>query len=127
MKKIILMGALLVSSLFADIRWVDMFDAYDTAKSEHKTVMVMLSQEGCPGCEYMKDIVFEDKSVSAKFNKNFLAVHLDIHNDFIPDYLTYFATPTLYFLTEDKKVLKKIVGAQKVKKFLKTLDSLERK
>lgn len=127
MKKFLLIIAFLITNLSADIRWVDMFDAYDIAKSEHKTVMIMLSREGCPGCEYMTDIVFENKEVMEKFNKNFIAVHLDIKRDFIPDYLSYFATPTLFFLTADQKILKKSVGAQKMKKFIETLDSLERK
>jgi len=127
MKKIILIMSLLVSTLFADIRWVDMFDAYDVAKSENKIVMIMLSREGCPGCEYMTDIVFENSDVMKKFNKSFIAVHLDIQTDFIPDYLNYFATPTLYFLTDEKKVLKKLVGAQKIKQFLETLDNLATK
>lgn len=127
MKKIILLITLLFSVVSADIRWVDIFDAYDVAKSEKKIVMIMLSRKGCPGCEYMTDIVFENKKVMAAFKKNFLAVHLDIYEDFIPENLTYFATPTFYFLDADEKILKNFVGAKKAKDFIKVLKELETK
>lgn len=125
MKKTIILISLLFTTLFADIKWVDMFDAYDTAKSENKVVMVMLSREGCPGCEYMTDVVFQNKEVMNIFNKNFLGVHLDIHHDFIPDKFTYFATPTFYFVNSNEKILKSFVGAKKSKEFIEILKILQ--
>jgi len=127
MKKIIILMTLLVTIVSADIKWIDMFDAYDVAKKENKTLMVMLSQKGCPGCEYMTDIVFEDKAVMSEFNKNFLGVHLDVHEDFIPDKFKYFATPTFYFVNANEKILKTFVGAKKSKAFIKVLKELETK
>ena len=54
MKKIVLIIAFLVTSVFADINWVeDIDDAYDKAAKENKNVMVMLSRKGCPACKYM--------------------------------------------------------------------------
>ena len=126
MKKIVLIVALLVSSLFAEPKLTDMFDAYENAKTQHKNVIVMLSMKGCPGCEYMKDIVFEDKNV-AKLLKNFVLVELDVHTDSIPDKLEYFATPTFYFLDADEKILKRLNGGENVGKFTKTLQSMKKK
>ena len=53
MKKIFLI-AFFVTSLFAQMNWVDgLEDAYDKAETEHKIILVMLSQVGCPPCKYM--------------------------------------------------------------------------
>ena len=63
MKKIVLLLVFLISSLVAEPKLTDIFDAYDDASSQNKNVIIMLSMEGCSVCEYMKDIVFEDKKV----------------------------------------------------------------
>lgn len=118
MKKIFLIIAFLFTSAFSDINWAeDIEDAYEIAAKENKKVMVMLSRKGCPACEYMKGVVFEDKIFMSSFNKNFIAVHIDIHEDFVPEGLEYFATPTFYFLDADEKKLYRIDGAHNSKEF----------
>jgi len=122
MKKIVIVLLLLASSVFAEVEWDDMFDAYDDAKASNKIVMVMLSREGCPGCEYMKSVVFEDKQVNKLLKEGFIAVELDVQQDFVPQDLEYFATPTFYFLDADEKILKRINGGEQIKKFIKSLE-----
>ncbi|MBU0720643.1 thioredoxin family protein [bacterium] len=117
MSKIILIASLLVSSLFAEIHWMKYDDAIEKAKKENKIVMVMLSREDCPTCEYMDDIVFEDDNVVNEFNKDFLGVHLDIHNDFIPEGLTYIGTPTFHFLNKSERRLDRIDGGANARDF----------
>ena len=126
MKKILILLLLLVSTAFCKVHWADMFDAYDNAKSEKKLVMVMLSREGCPGCEYMKNIVFEDKEVSKLLNDGFISVELDVGQDFIPEELEYFATPTFYFLDANEKILKRINGGERTEEFIKTLQEVQK-
>lgn len=123
MKKIVFIILFLITSAFADINWVeDVDDAYEIALKENKTVMVMLSRKDCPACEYMEGIVFENKNFMSFFDKNFIAVHVDIHEDFVPEGLEYFATPTFYFLDSNEKVLHKIVGGQNYKDFREELE-----
>ena len=123
MKKTVLIIAFLITSLFGDINWAeDVDDAYEIAAKENKIVMVMLSRKGCPACEYMKGIVFEDKNFMSSFNKSFIAVHVDIHEDFVPQGLEYFATPTFYFLNSKEKVLHRIDVAHNSKEFLQELE-----
>ncbi|HIP20364.1 MAG TPA: DUF255 domain-containing protein [Sulfurimonas sp.] len=122
MKKIVIVLLLLASSVFAEVEWDDMFDAYDDAKASNKIVMVMLSREGCPGCEYMKSVVFEDKQVNKLLKEGFIAVELDVQQDFVPQNLECFATPTFYFLDADEKILKHINGGEQIKKFIKSLE-----
>ena len=123
MKKIVLIILFLVSSVFADINWVeDIDDAYEIAAKENKKVMVMLSKEGCSACDYMKGIVFKDKNFSNRFNRGLVAVHIDIYKDFMPDGLEFFATPTFYFLDANEKIIHRINGAHNSKDFSEELE-----
>lgn len=127
MKKILFLLLVLGSSLFAKMNWSDMFDAYDEAAAQNKPVMIMLSQKGCPGCEYMESIVFEDKKINKYLKEHFISVHLDVHEDFIPEKLEYFATPTFYFLDKNEKILKRLNGGENAKDFIKILQEVRSK
>jgi len=127
MKKIILTLLILASSVFADVEYRDLFDAYDDAKEEHKTVMLMISQEGCSGCEYMESVVFNNKDVAKVLKDNFIVVHIDKHKDSVPNGLEYFATPTFFFLDENEKVLKRLTGGENAKDFVQTLKAMKAK
>lgn len=117
MKKIFLIISILVTSLFAEIEWMKYDDAIAKAKKENKLVMIMLSREGCPACEYMKDIVFEDENVLSEFNKDFIGVHLDINEDYVPEEFTYIGTPTFHFLNKFERKIDRIDGGKNVKDF----------
>jgi thioredoxin-related protein len=125
MKKIVLLLAFLIRSLVAEPKLTDIFDAYDDASSQNKNVIIMLSMEGCSVCEYMKDIVFEDKKVEKLLN-NFVLVELDVRADSIPENLKYFATPTFYFLDSNEKILKRVNGGKNVVDFTKILKKMKK-
>lgn len=127
MKKIFLTLLFLFSSVFAKVEYTNMFDAYDEAKAQNKQVFIMLSQKGCPGCEYMESVVFADKNVEAYLKKSFITVDLDIYEEYVPEELEHFATPTLYFLDADENILKRVNGGENVKEFLQTLQEVHAK
>jgi len=127
MKKVLLTTLLLVGSLFGDLLWLDYDDAVEKAQKSNKIVMVMLSQKGCPACEYMEDIVFEDKKIEAELAKNFLVVHTDIYTGFVEDGMTYAGTPTFYFLDKNEKTLKRFSGGLNVRDFTETLNLVKAK
>jgi len=127
MKKILLGLLLLVTSVLADVEYRDLFDAYDDAKAQHKTVMLMISQEGCPGCEYMESVVFNNTDVAKALKDNFIVIHIDKHKDSVPNGLEYFATPTFFFLDENEKVLKRLTGGENAKDFVATLEAMKAK
>ena len=124
MKKLLLLS-FFITSLFAKLEWGDIFDAFDEAKEQNKKVMIMLSQRGCSGCEYMKSVVLEDKNVQKVLKKEYIAVHIDIHEDSVPENLKYFATPTFYFLDKNETILKRLNGGQNAKDFLETLQKIK--
>lgn len=119
MSKIILALSVMVSCALAEIKWASSYDAaLAQAAKEKKKVMVMLSREECPACEYMNDIVFEEKVVEIEINKNFVPVHLDIHKDFIPEGLGYIGTPTFHFLDAKGKKIGRHDGGANIPTFL---------
>ena len=116
---------LFAATLYGDVKYVDIFDAYDEAEVTNKKVMIMVSQIGCRACDYMEDIVFKDKRVIEALNSGFIVVHIDKHKQSVPNGLEYFATPTFFFLNSDEKLLKRVTGAEHPKEFLETLQSIK--
>lgn len=127
MKKSIALLALLSVSALAEIKWASSYDAaLERAKKEKKMVMVMLSREECPACEYMNDIVFEEKVVEDEINKKFVPVHIDIHKDFVPDGLGYIGTPTFHFVDAKGKKLGRYDGGANVPTFLGVIGKIKK-
>ncbi|MDO9209079.1 MAG: thioredoxin family protein [Sulfuricurvum sp.] len=127
MNKILLALSLIASCALAEIKWAPSYDAaLVQAKKEKKNIMVMLSKEGCPACEYMNDIVFEELAVENEINKKFVPVHLDIHKDFIPEGLGYIGTPTFHFINAKGEKLKRHDGGANIPTFMGILNSVKK-
>lgn len=121
MRKIALLIMVIGSLLYGDLKWVEFDDAIEEAKKSDKIVMVMLSREGCPACEYMQDIVFEEGDVVEKLQKDFIAVYIDIHKDFLPSDLSYIGTPTFHFINKNGSKVGRIDGGRNQKDFMEEL------
>ncbi|MGA9047009.1 thioredoxin family protein [Sulfuricurvum sp.] len=127
MGKIILALSILATCAFAELKWAPSYDAaLAQAAKEKKKVIVMLSREECPACEYMKDIVFEEKAVANEIHNNFIPVYLDIHKDFIPEGLGYIGTPTFHFLTASGKKIGRHDGGANIPTFLGILGKMKK-
>ena len=119
MGKIALVLSLIASCAMAELKWAPSYDAaLAQAKKEKKNVMVMLTREGCDACEYMTDVVFEERAVAEDVYKYFVPVHIDIHNDFIPEGLGYIGTPTFHFVSSGGKKLGRHDGAANIPTFM---------
>lgn len=126
MVRILAIAALLASSALAELKWASSYEAaFAQAKKEKKAVMVMLSKEDCPACDYMSDVVFEEKTVTDEVHKRFVPVHLDIYDDTVPENLGYIGTPTFYFLDIKGKKLGRHDGAANVPTFLGVLRKIK--
>lgn len=127
MSKTLFVLSLLATSLLAEIKWAPSYDAaLVQAAKEKKKVMVMLSREECPACEYMNDIVFEERAVENEIKKYFVPVHLDIHKDFIPEGLGYVGTPTFHFLDSKGKKIGRHDGGANVPTFMGVLGKMKK-
>ncbi len=127
MNKVLLVLSLMTSCALAEIKWTTTYDAaLAKAAKEKKNVMVMLSKEGCPACDYMESVVFEEQAVEETINKNFVPVHLDIHADKIPASLGYIGTPTFHFVNPKGEKLKRYDGAANIPTFMGLLNSVKK-
>jgi len=127
MNKILVALALVSSYAFAQINWAPSYDAaLAKAAKEKKNVMVMLSKEGCPACDYMENNVFEEQVIEDTINKNFISVHLDIHKDKVPLELGYIGTPTFHFLNAKGEKLKRYDGGANIPTFMGILNSVKK-
>lgn len=127
MKKIIYI-LLLSSCLFSASTEIKFLNNFEAAKQEattyNKNILVMFTQEGCPACEYMESVAFEDEALSNYLTARFILVKLDINNDRIPPHLKAYGTPTFYILDQNgRKIGRQIVGGGKADAFLKLLQT----
>lgn len=127
MKKIFFLILINFTSLFADVNYTDIFDAYDVAQAKDRPVLIMLSKKACPGCKYMRNVVYKNNKVSEYINEHFVAVDIDVYDEPVPEELEFFATPTFYFLDANEKILLRVNGGQKVEEFLQTLKGIAQK
>src|SRR5687767_5495380 len=65
---------------FFDLNTGDLRAELADAKSDgKKALMVFFEQEGCPGCRFMKEHVFNVKDVQEYYHRTFVNLPLDIH------------------------------------------------
>jgi len=129
MKKFALGVLLLATSLMADLDYATNFaEAKKIAKKENKGIFVILSKENCDACWYMAEVVFDDDDLVESLQSKYIPLHVDIHNDVIPKGLGYIGTPTMYFLDENGKKLRKgrIDGAQNLKEFTQSMFKIKK-
>ncbi len=124
MKRVVFALLLLAISLFAEVEWaMDYSDALEESKESGKPVLVMISQESCNYCFFMKSQVFTRPKVARFVNGNFIPVELDLQSDPIPPYLKPYGTPTFYIVADGgKKVSRPIVGAAKADPFIDRIE-----
>ena len=124
MKKILFTLLLTLSSLYADIQWMDYDKAIAEAKKQDKIVMVMLGRGTCGVCNYMKSVVFKDKKVAPMLDERFLSVYVELDFDDVPEGLTFLGTPTFHFLDKNEKAIYRIDGGKRIPSFIKALEEI---
>lgn len=125
MRLIALLTALSVS-LLAELDWAtDYAEAAEQAKKEQKMVMVMLSQENCDTCWYMENVVFDNDDLVYELQSSFVPVKIDIHEEIVPQGLSYIGTPTFHFLSGSGEKIDRLVGGANVKDFTEALREIK--
>lgn len=123
MKKLLFITLLLLQVNAGTVFWNDSYkDALEEAQESHKPILVFMSQAGCHACQYMEDVVFEDKAVSDYVEKNYVAVHLDIYDNDAPKELQVRVTPVFHFLdSTGKKFKPSLMGGKTAPFFIKII------
>ena len=126
MNKIVL-GLLLLSSTLFSVEWVkDIDTALTLAKKEHKNVMVLVEGENCRWCKKMKYRTLSDESVEKRLEK-FVAVKVMREDSSAMSVLPQVkGVPTIFFMNENKSVLKEIVGYLDVEDFISYINDVEK-
>jgi len=118
-----------LSILFsADIVWQkDMTTAFELAKKENKVVMLFVEGEHCRWCKKMKHRTLADENVSKRLVP-YIAVKIMRENaEAVKDLPMIHGVPTIFFMTDTKKVLESVVGYFGVGDFLSYIDDVEKK
>jgi thioredoxin-related protein len=122
MSRVFLLLAL--STTLMAIEWKSWDAGIKQAKEENKIVMIDVVRTGCHYCDDMEKAVFDDAKMSAWIEKRFVPVKINISNEKLPLGLHASMTPSFYFISKEKKVLKKIPGSwnqEDFKSFLKSV------
>lgn len=129
MYKLLLAMFLLAGTLFAEeIVWVkDINSAFEMAKKEKKTVMVLVEGENCRWCVKMKERTLANENIQKKL-KSYIAVKVMRENeDDVKDLPIIHGVPSIFFMTPEKEVIESVVGYFNVEDFLSYISDVEKK
>jgi len=127
MIKLIVTLFVLSGTLLA-VDWVkDINTALETAKKEHKNVMVMVEGEHCRWCKKMKGRTLTDDAVEKRL-KNFIVVKVMREDgNAMAKLPPVEGVPTIFFMKEDKAIIEKVVGYFNVEDFISFINDVEKK
>ena len=109
-----------------ELKFEHNFDkALQKAREQNKEVMMMYSAKWCPECNYMKEVVFQNKKVLKYIQKYFIVLSLDIQKDTLPKGFDYVGIPTFFFVDKNAQEKNKIIGGSKADIFLQKLKALK--
>jgi len=99
--------------------------AIEKAVKENKVMLLLVDQQGCPACDYMKNIVLKDKDVVKELNKYYVVTKADKNG--LPDGIRIKGTPTFFFYKPNgKRIRYNILGANKPNLFVSKLRKVRR-
>jgi thioredoxin-related protein len=123
---VVLMLWLAVPAEAAEFQYHGLAEALRLAEADNKMVMVFFWAHWCGYCRLIRDEVFTDPRVHEVFDRDFLAVSVNIEED--PEDLAKKykarALPTMVFLKPDSAVVGFLPGAVDGNTFLRVLDYL---
>jgi thiol:disulfide interchange protein len=98
------------------------------AKKKKKKIFIDVFTTWCGPCKEMAKTTFTDAEVGKVFNDKFVNVKMDAENDtdgsLISSNYKVTAYPTLLFLDENGKLIKKLVGKQSKEKLIQVANGI---
>ncbi len=126
----LLIGTFFLTTLFAEdeIVWLkDINTAFEVAKKEQRTVMVLVEGENCRWCKKMKHHTLGDENVQKKL-KSYITVKVMRENeDDVKDLPIIQGVPSIFFMTPEKEVMESVIGYFNVGDFLSYISDVEKK
>jgi uncharacterized protein YyaL (SSP411 family) len=113
------------------IKWMkNEKEIFIKARKNNRLIMVDISKTGCPPCQYLYDIVYQDPKIAAFINKNFIPAFYMVDKEKVPFvFAEYFSevAPSILFIKPDGKLYYRIIGARDKNTFLKLLKTVIKK
>lgn len=123
---VLLLAATLFSSLFAEgVQWRSWDAGMKEAKATGKIIMIDAVRTDCHYCVEMEAAVFKDAAIAAYIDKRFIPVKINLDEEGLPLGLNVSMTPTLFFITKDSALLKKVPGSWNQEDFRFFLDGVK--
>lgn len=107
------------------VEWKTWSDAVALSKKNHKIIMVEAVRDGCHYCEDMQRDVFNDTVMADFIQKRFIGVKINMSRQKMPLDIDVSMTPTFYFISEDKKVIKTVPGSWNQEDFKSMLEEIK--
>ena len=127
MKKIILSILLFTGAVFA-LDWSkDINTALETAKKEHKSIMVMVEGEHCRWCKKMKGRTLSDDKVEKRLEKFVVVKVMREDGNAMAKLPPVEGVPTIFFMKSNKAIIEEIIGYFNVEDFISYIDDVEKK
>ncbi|WP_415406373.1 thioredoxin family protein [Sulfurovum sp. CS9] len=125
----LLAGTLFSTTLFAeDTVWLkDINTAFEMAKKEQRTVMVLVEGENCRWCKKMKHRTLGDENVQKKLKSYITVKVMREDEDDVKDLPIIHGVPSIFFMTPEKEVIESVVGYFNVEDFLSYISDVEKK
>ena len=101
--------------------------AVKLSKQIHKPIFVDAYAVWCAPCRELKRSTFKDSKVAAYFNTHYINVTIDVEKPAGADFADRYEVssyPTLLFISEDGKVMKRIEGFVDAKQLIAATSSL---
>ncbi len=101
--------------------------ALEQAKKSGRVLLLMVSQEGCPMCTYMKNNTLKAHEVSRFIAAHFIFAEVESVDETLPEKYEAFVTPTFFFIDpkSGEKVGEPLRGGFKPDAFLRILKMYE--
>ena len=125
----LLSGILFSTTLFAEeIVWLkDINTAFEMAKKDQRTVMVLVEGENCRWCKKMKHRTLGDENVQKKLKSYITVKVMREDENAIKDLPIIHGVPSIFFMTAKKEVIESVVGYFNVEDFLSYISDVEKK
>jgi len=120
-KKFVILACMGVFAFALELNWQS-----NIPRGNEKPVMVLVEKESCPWCKRMKSQTLrDDKVVTALQKYDTVLISLERWNRMGFESVT--SVPTVFFLDNEKRVIKKVVGFWEANDFLVDIRAADKK
>lgn len=126
MMRTVLLLCIALELLFGKgVEWKTWNDALVLSKKNHKIIMIEAVRNGCHYCEDMQKNVFNNSAMGNLIQKRFIPVKIKIDQQDLPLGLDVSMTPTFFFISEDKQIIRTVPGAWNQEDFKSMLEEVK--